>query len=215
MIKEKLTIILLYITNFCMRFIYFFIKVFTKQKNKITLLSRQSDRLSIDYILLKKELEKIDGIEIKVMCKKIPSSFLGKVKYCFYLIKRMYHISTSKVCIVDGYNIEICVLKHKKNMKIIQIWHALGAIKKFGYQVIGKEEGSNKKIAQIMNMHANYDCITCASNATKEIFSEAFNTDKSKIQILGMPRLDYILGFGGEIDNKIKLLLDEYEFLKN
>lgn len=215
MIKEKITIILLYITKHCMRIIYFFIKIFTKQKNKITLLSRQSDDLSIDYTLLKKELEKIEGIEIKVMCKKIPQSILGKIEYCFYLIKRMYHISTSKVCIVDGYNIEICVLKHKKNMKIIQIWHALGAIKKFGYQVIGKEEGSNKKIAQIMNMHSNYDCITCASNATKEIYSEAFNTEKNKIKILGMPRLDYILESGGEIDNKIKLLLDEYKFLKN
>ena len=215
MIKEKITIILLYITKYCMRIIYFFIKIFTKQKNKITLLSRQSDDLSIDYTLLKKELEKIEGIEIKVMCKKIPQSILGKIEYCFYLIKRMYHISTSKVCIVDGYNIEICVLKHKKNMKIIQIWHALGAIKKFGYQVIGKEEGSNKKIAQIMNMHSNYDCITCASNATKEIYSEAFNTEKNKIKILGMPRLDYILESGGEIDNKIKLLLDEYKFLKN
>ena len=45
-----------------------------------------------------------------------------------------------------------------------------------------------------MKMHANYTCITCTSEATKKIYSEAFNTDIDKVQVLGMPRIDYLLG---------------------
>ena len=48
----------------------------------------------------------------------------------------MYYLATSKVCVLDGYCIPASILKHKKKLKIIQIWHASGAIKKFGYQIL-------------------------------------------------------------------------------
>ena len=216
--------IILYISKIGLKIIYFFIKLFTKTRKKVTLLSRQSDNINIDFELIKDELEKINkseednlnktNLEIKVLCKKIPNSLLGKISYCFYMIKCMYHIATSKVCIIDGYNIAISVLKHKKNLKVIQIWHAMGAIKKFGYQVLDKQEGSNSKVAQIMKMHANYDLITCTSEATRKTYSEAFNTDINKIEVLGMPRIDYILGKDNKINEKLQQLYNDYPRLK-
>lgn len=219
--KSAILTIILYIAKALMQFIYFFIKICTIQKNKVTMLSRQSDNINMDFKLIKEEIEKSNSkentnkIKIEILCKKIPSNLFGEIKYCFYMIKCMYHIATSKVCIIDGYNIAISALKHKKNTEIIQVWHALGAVKKFGYQVLDKKEGSNSKVAKIMKMHANYTCITCASNATKKIYSEAFNTDLKKIKVFGMPRIDYILGKDGEIDEKVNQLLSEYPNLKN
>ena len=219
--------ITLYISRIGLRVIYFFIKIFTIQKNKVTMLSRQSNNINIDFDLIKDELEKINisnenngirinnkKLQIKVLCKKIPSGLLGKISYCFYMLKCIYHIATSKMCIIDGYNIAISVLKHKKNLKVIQIWHAMGAIKKFGYQVLDKEEGSSSKVARIMKMHANYDLITCTSEETRKIYSEAFNTDINKIEILGMPRIDYILEKDGKINKKIENLYKDYPKLK-
>ena len=139
---------------------------------------------------------------------------MGRIKYCFFIIKNMYHIAESKVCVVDGYNIPISALKHKKGLEIIQIWHAMGAIKKFGFQVIGRKEGSTTKIARIMKMHANYTCVTCTSEITRKFYSEAFRTDTNKIKVLGMPRLDYVLGKNNEIDKKVEELLKQYPELK-
>lgn len=203
--------LVLYVAKICMKIIYFFIKLFTKQKQyKIIMLSRQSNNMSIDFRLLKEELDKIDGLEIIVSCRKIPDKLSGKIKYCFEMIKDMHSIATSKICIIDGYNIAISALKHKEGLKVLQIWHALGAIKKFGYQALDTEEGSNSKIAQIMQMHENYSLVTCASKATREFYVEAFNTDRDKIKILGMPRIDYLLGKNGEIDETTKKILKEY-----
>ena len=129
----------LYIMKVVLDFIYFFIKLFPMQKNKVLMLSRQSNEIYIDFELLKNEIEKNKNIKVKVLCKKIPKDFLGKIQYCFYTIKCMYHIATSKVCIVDGYVIPISILKHKKSLIIVQIWHAMGAIKKFGRQVLDKK----------------------------------------------------------------------------
>ena len=83
--------------------------------------------------------------------------------------------------IVDGYNIPVSVLKHKKNTTVIQMWHALAAIKKFGYQSIGYKDGVNKTIAKILKMHANYDYVISGSEAMKPYFAEAFKIDKEKI----------------------------------
>ena len=178
--------------------IYFIIKILPT-KNKIVMITRQSNMPTLDFRLLKEKIENTDNsIRIEVLCNKIESNELYragivyKIKYIFYILKIMYNLSTSKVCIVDGYCIPVCILKHKKKLKIIQIWHASGAVKKFGYQILDKEAGSNSKIAKLMCMHKNYDYIIAPSEATKEFFSEAFNTSKDKIVKLGLPRLEYI-----------------------
>ena len=216
--KSFIIVLVLHIAKIGMNFLYFFIKLFTKQKNKVLMLSRQSNTINLDFRLLKEELEKAKDAEtefqIKILCKKIPKSIWGKFKYCFHIIRCMYHIATSKICVVDGYNIPISALKHKNGTEIIQIWHAMGAVKKFGYQCLNKGEGTTSKIARIMNMHANYTLVTCTSKATREIYSEAFNTDIEKIKIYGMPRIDYILGKNNEIERKIEELGKDYPQLK-
>ena len=106
----------------------------------------------------------------------------------------------------------ISFLKHKKELKIIQIWHASGAVKKFGYQALDTEEGKSKEIAELMCMHKNYDYVIAPSEVTRNIFSQAFNVDKEKIVKLGLPRLQYITD--KKYDKKEEIYL-EYPELKN
>lgn len=193
--KEIIVGCILYILKFGMNAIYCLIKLFPIKNNKIILLSRQSNFINIDFELLVNEFKNTNKeLEIKVLCKEIPQSLLKRIGYCFYMLKCMYHIATAKVCIIDGYSIPISSLKHKKKLIIIQIWHAMGAIKKFGKQVLDKNEGSNKITANVMKMHNNYSYVMCTSKATGEFYAEAFGTNKENILTLGMPRIDYLLG---------------------
>ncbi len=213
--KKLFLSIILYIERFGMSFVYFFIKFFPIQKNKITMLSRQSNDINIDFKMLLDEFSNQDkNIKVKVLCKEVPKNIIGRIKYCFFLIICLYHISTSKVCIIDGYSIPISCLKHKKDLKIIQIWHSLGAIKQFGKQVIGKKEGSKSEISKIMKIHQNYDYVLCASDATREFYKQGFGVDESKILKLGMPRIDYLLGKDEKINKKIENLYKDYPNLK-
>ena len=166
--------------------IYFFVKMFPT-KNKIVMMSRQSNKSNLDFELIKQEiLKRNNNIEIKILCRVLKKDIKARINYCFYLFKCMYHISTSKVCILDGYSIPISILKHKKNLKVIQIWHASGAIKKFGYQSLNKKEGRGTKIAKIMNMHKNYNYVIAPSDTTADFYKEAFGIDKDKIIINGL-----------------------------
>lgn len=81
--------------------IYLFIKIIPTQE-KIVMLSRQSNKPSIDFELIKEEiLRRNDKIEIIMLCRVLRQDFKERIKYCFYILKCMYHIATSKVCVID------------------------------------------------------------------------------------------------------------------
>lgn len=209
--KKIILIIGINIAKFFANFIYLFVKLFPT-KNQIVMISKQSDSVTLDFKLIKEALQKnMAELKIVILCKKINNGVLAKIEYCFYMIKIMYYLATSKVCILDGYCIPVSILKHKKGLKIIQIWHASAAVKKFGYQILDKKEGSNLLVAKLMNMHKNYDYLIAPSIKTKKIFAEAFNNDIEKFELLGLPRLEYI---SNEKYDKTEEILKEYPHLK-
>ncbi len=179
---------------FGLRTLYFPFKLFLTPRKKITMLSRQGDGISVDFALLKEALDEggFDG-EVKVLCKKISPSFTGKIAYVFHIIEQLYHIATSRVIVVDGYSIAVSVLNHKREQSIVQLWHALNIVKKFGYQALDKPWGHKSSTAKALCMHRNYTHIIACSEKSAEVLAECFNASKEKMVLLPLPRIDYIL----------------------
>ncbi len=183
----------IYLGKLFLQFLYFFLKKLP-MKRKVIMLSRQMNQPSLDFKLIQDEiLRRDDTIQIVMLCKVLKKSFKERLKYCCYILKCMYHLATARVCLTDGYSIPISLLKHKKKLEIIQLWHASGAIKKFGYQSIGKKEGRGKKISKLMNMHKNYSHVLAPSNSTAKFYIEAFGIEKKNIVINRLPRIDYLI----------------------
>lgn len=206
--------IIIEIAKFVLKVIYAVFKLF-KTENKITFLSRQSNTPSIDFILLSNEIKKQDkNVKIVILTSRIESGIKGKIMYALHMFKQMYHVATSKLVIIDGYQIVISVLNHKKELKVVQLWHALGSLKKFGYSIAGKKEGSKQAIIEKMDMHKNYDVILSSSEIAKVNFAEAFNVQKEKVVVMGLPRIDFLKSkkFKKETITKI---LETYPELKN
>ena len=176
-----------------MRFFYFFIKLIPSKATRIIFLSRQTNKPSIDFQYLINDInQRYPEYEIKVLCKRMEKDNIKQIiSYLFHPFTQMYFLATSSICIIDSYQITVSCLKHKKNLKIIQIWHSLAAIKKSGLaQLKTKKE---KTIAKIMCMHKNYDFIAIGSSKTAIFFSKAFACTSEKFWITGLPRIDYLL----------------------
>ena len=204
--------ILIRLFKIIMNIIYFFIKLFPT-KNKITMISRQSDKEVLDFKLLREELEKRNDYKVVVLCKKLEGNIFKKIGYIFHMFRQMFHIATSKVVILDSYCICISILKHKKSLKVIQIWHSMGTMKKFGYSAMGLEEGRSEKISKLMNMHKNYDYIFSSSEAYKDHLSLGFNYDEKKIYTFPLPRYDLLISKEYDEDCK-KRIFAKYKQLK-
>ena len=176
------------------------------------MITRQSDAPTLDFRLLQDYFENNHPeIIVTILAKKLENGIANKISYMFYILKIMYHLATAKVCAVDGYCIPVSILKHKKKLTVVQLWHASGAIKKFGYQILDKPEGAKSWVANAMCMHRNYDYVLAPSEITKKIFAQAFNVSEETIIKLGLPRLEYIVN---KKFDKSKQLLKEYPQLK-
>ncbi len=169
-----------------------------KTKNRIVWLSRQSDDKSIDMLLLERAIkDETPDTEQVFRLRMIPDGIINKLKYCIGIIGDMYYLATSRVALLDTYSITVSCLKHKKSLKVIQLWHASGAIKKFGLQSLGTKEGRDEKVSRAMCMHKNYDYILAPSKATAKIFMQAFGYQADKIKICSLPRVDEVLTDNG------------------
>ena len=129
------------------------------------------------------------------------------------MFTQMYHIATSKVVILDSYCISVSVLKHKKKLCVIQMWHAMGAYKKFAYSILDKKEGSSKKIASLMRMHKNYNFVFSSSKKSSINFAEAFNIELNKVKIMPLPRVDLLTDKNNILKTK-KRICSKYPCLK-
>lgn len=168
-----------------------------KTKNEIVYLSRQSNEKSMDMQLLEAELlsQCPDAKQI-FRLKMIDEGISEKLRYFFHILGDMWYLSTAKVAILDTYSIAVSCLSHKQELRVIQMWHALGAVKKFGLQSLGTEEGRDKKISTAMCMHKNYNFVLAPSAAAAKFYMEAFGCTSNKIKICSLPRVDYIVSSG-------------------
>jgi CDP-ribitol ribitolphosphotransferase len=184
------------------RGIYMILKLLPT-KDKVVFISRNSRETSLDFRLLVNEISKSkNDLKIVILNHRMSNKF----RHMIDILIEMYHLATSKSCVIDSYVIAVSILKHKNTLKIIQIWHGLGTVKKFGYNTLDKKAGSPSWLAQLMNMHRNYSYVCCGSKAMAPVFATSFNVPKNIIMPIGMPRVDYLLDKKQQTKNRQKIL---------
>ena len=164
-----------------------------KRRVKVAIISRESDSKTLDIAMLEEELLR-RGCDVTVLSKLLTKdkSVKNALGYIGCVLKQEAAIINADVVVLDTYCIPASMIPHRKGTSVVQMWHALGAIKQFGWQTVGKEGGSSRKVAKLMRMHHGYDYIVCASDVTAKHFCEAFRTDRSKVVKYGLPRIDYV-----------------------
>ncbi|MCL1797135.1 MAG: CDP-glycerol glycerophosphotransferase family protein [Eggerthellaceae bacterium] len=207
-----------------LRVIYFFMKL-APTKNKIVFVSRQSNVPSIDFRLLQAELEKaLPDFSFVVKCKTFTENPKGFLNYFPVLLSQMSHMATAKLVILDSYCLPVSVLNHKRDLKVLQIGHAIGLMKKAGHAAIGVEEGRSAKLAKAFSMHRGYTHVLVSSPACEEAILQVFGYApdsgvKGQKPLQGiltgaLPRVDY------SQDEKIRTrmatkIYQTYPFLEN
>jgi CDP-ribitol ribitolphosphotransferase len=189
-------IFLLKLGSYLLNFIYIFFKLLPT-KEKVTMISRQSDQPSMEFTMVEAALHRHDPqMEVVLLCHTLDggvnSTLWTKLRYGLHMFVQMYHIATSQVVILDGYCMVISLLHHKSSLKVVQMWHSMGTMKKFGYAVLDTPEGSRHEVAQAMKMHRNYDYIFASSPAYRQDLAQGFGCPEDKILTMPLPRLDLL-----------------------
>lgn len=91
-------------------------------------------------------------------------------------------MAQSKFILVDDYEPLVYVLRLRSGQKLVQVWHAMGAFKRFGY---GRDSAEKNSIT-----HKNYTDAIVSSPEIVPIYAQAFGIDESRVKPVGTPRTD-------------------------
>ena len=159
-----------------------FFNLFPIKQNRVVFISNRRNDLSGNFEYIYDILKEDKNLDIRFVLDNRDSkrmSFRTAIAYGRYF-------ATSKVVLVDDYTPLIHKLPKREGVSIIQLWHACGAFKTFGYSRIGKPGGQT----QTSPNHRNYDYAIVSSNEIAKFYAEGFGISLEKAVATGVPRTD-------------------------
>lgn len=204
---------------FLFRVIFNIFKLFP-QKEKTTFIASFGDNT---YYVTKELLESYQG---QVVILKTPqchtdfSSFTTIKTLGFQsmnlvdLLRSIYHLATSKVVFVDNYFGCLSVMNFKPTVVCVQLWHAAGAIKKFGLMDPSVAQRSDRSKKRFEKVYQRFDYVVVGSEKMANIFKASFNISNERILRTGVPRTD-IFYDKTVTEDLINRLTTRYPVVKN
>lgn len=101
-----------------------------------------------------------------------------------YQLKMMWEVMRSKVIVTDDYVRYLRYFPLQPEQKVIQLWHACGAFKKFG------RYGTNLSQKKDLATHVQYSLVCVSGEEIRTIYADSFGISREKVRALGDPRTD-------------------------
>ncbi len=160
------------------------------EKN-VAFLSRQSFSPSDDFKMLQEKMRNLlPDWNFISSCYRDSGGLKERIAYSAEQVKLA---AQARLIIVDGWNPAVSIPQLRSETHVVQLWHSFGAIKEFGWQIVGKPYGRSEADARTWSMHRNYDCVIASGPGALDAYSKAFDCPTSIIKPMGLPSMDIIL----------------------
>jgi CDP-ribitol ribitolphosphotransferase len=102
-----------------------------------------------------------------------------------------FHLATARLFVVDDYFFPMYVIRPRGGTTFVQVWHACGAFKRFGYSVLDRSFGADEAYVRSVRIHSNYDLCLVSAARFAPMYAEAFGQPEERFTArLGIPRTD-------------------------
>ncbi|WHY91234.1 CDP-glycerol glycerophosphotransferase family protein [Neobacillus cucumis] len=129
-------------------------------------------------------------------------------------LKSIYHLATSRHIFIDNYFGFLASVKFKEEVTCVQLWHASGAIKKFGLEDGAVKNRSERAKQRFLQVYQQFDKVVVGSDIMAATFMKSFNLKKENILTTGIPRTDFFFD-EKEKQKAIQKLTRTHHILKN
>lgn len=132
-------------------------------------------------------VERRPDLEYVFLLEPYSYGWAGKLIYFARLVRGMYHVQTSALVIVDNAYFPVHVMPHRSRTTVLQVWHAAGALKRFGLDAPVLRRPSERHF-----LHRHYDYVVVGGEAARIPYSSALRTPVARVLALGSPRTDLL-----------------------
>jgi CDP-glycerol glycerophosphotransferase (TagB/SpsB family) len=110
--------------------------------------------------------------------------------FCNYL-RFIYYYAHCRCVFLSDYYFPVYSVKPREGTRVIQLWHACGAFKKWGYSTLGNAWGDKKgRMIERYPIHNTYTDVPVSAEKVIPYYADAFHCDQSLIKPLGVARTD-------------------------
>nr|MBP3597984.1 CDP-glycerol glycerophosphotransferase family protein [Eubacterium sp.] len=163
---------------------YSVFRVFGVDEKKVFLIATHDDSPEGNIGIVAEALEKNDsGFKCIWFTRK--DKITNPINF---FVKKAYHLATSGTVFLDNEFLPMAYFSFSKKVKVVQLWHGTGTIKKFGQDV---NQGELKKLEYQANRNITHLIVN--SEAVKKEYASAFGVPEERIYVLGLPRTDLLL----------------------
>lgn len=156
------------------------------RKRHVTFVTMRSSKLTDNLKALHDQFIQDGSTHVDVLCYHYDRTTKSKLGFLWASLRALRLLASSELFIVDDYCFPLYAIhKHPEN-QVVQLWHAIGALKKFGLSLPNANQS-------VLKPHTNYDWVFINTPADKFAYVDAFDVDPAHVVATGEPMLDQLV----------------------
>ena len=158
------------------------------KKNKVIFVENHEEQLTDNFILVYEELKK-RNYDIRVHYLKVATSgWRDIIRRSITLIS---DIGDAGYIFLNESNSLFGSFRLRSETQMIQLWHACGAFKKWGFSVADKSFGDDERTLKKYSGHRNYTLMAVSGDEVCWAYEEAFGLEsRGVVKPIGVSRTD-------------------------
>ena len=155
--------------------------------DRVVLASARGSRLEGNFAhLLAAIRTRRPDLEVVLLLEPYGYGIVAKLRYLRRLLRGMVLLQTTALVIVDNAYLPVHVAPHRRGTTVVQVWHAAGALKRFGVDTVHPLAEPERTF-----LHRYYDVAVCSGDAGRAAWAAAFRLPVERVLPLGTPRTDF------------------------
>lgn len=102
-------------------------------------------------------------------------------------VVKPFELARAGTVLLDNEFLPMAYTKLRGGVKVVQLWHGTGTIKKFGHDI-----SSGKMLDIVERADSKITHLIVNSQYTKKLYSHTFGVDLEKVYVTGIPRTDML-----------------------
>jgi CDP-ribitol ribitolphosphotransferase len=147
---------------------------------------------------IRRELERrTPPIPVRFVTYRTRPGLRGRIAGAWEGLRAGYALAIARVAIVDDSFFPMDATTPRPGTVRVQVWHAAGAFKRFGYSALDVASGPDGEPDRVLPIHATYDLCLVSSDAAIDHYVDAFRLPRDRFtSTLGLPRTDIFFDEG-------------------
>lgn len=155
--------------------------------DRVVLASPRISRLEGNLAFIHAELRARDpALRPVVLLDTYGYGLRAKASYLMRTIRGMYYLRTSPLVVVDNAYLPVHVAPHDRATRVVQVWHAVSAVKRFGLDTMEPPTEPERTF-----LHRYYDDVVVSADDVRATYAAALRTPVDRVLALGTPRTDF------------------------